>query len=227
MPPYKWPINPGPVIQSFDARRSNPEAGALFVWAVRTVESLHYLDDMDHAYNTSFKVIGGHSHEVLDIAHARWVTSTCITALDLCAAGLGRSFCGHTGQHELDLIDFAVRKSSLSSSTFFQAFRFCFRRRSNKQSGKRAARYKQLPTAAAQWVDAVFVDADYKRIKAARDWMVHSRLPLHYTIATGGPRVRLKLGKVGSELGVRHIVELARDVATRHVSAFVNLLPSI
>jgi hypothetical protein len=219
MPPYTWPNNPGPVIQSFEARRGTPEAGALFVWAVRTVESLHYLDDMDHVYNTSFTVINGHSHEVLDVAHARWATSTCITALDLCAAGLGRSFCGHTSQHELNLIDFAGRKLS-----FLRTFRFCFRR---SQPAKRAARYKQLPTPAAQWVDSVLADADYKRIKATRNWLVHSRLPLHYTIAPGGPRVRLKLGKADSQIGVRDLVVMARHVATRHVSAFVNLLPGI
>jgi hypothetical protein len=169
------------------------------------VESLHYLDDVDRSYDTSHTVIGGHRPDVADVAHARWATGACITALDLCAAGLGRSFCGHAGQRELDLTDFDL----------------------SQPSKLKAARRTQLPTPAAQWIDAVCSDANYKKIKEARNWLVHSHPTQHYTIAIGGPPVRLKLGVGGSQLEVRHIVEVARDVATSHVSTFLKLLAVI
>ena len=100
------------LIQSFETRHTNPSAGALFAWAASTMESLHYLDDIDRVYDTSHTVVGAHHADVVDVAHARWATSTCITALDLCAAGLGRSFCAHSGPRERDLACFDSNQPS-------------------------------------------------------------------------------------------------------------------
>jgi len=108
MPPFIWTSEPTELIQSFETRHKNPLAGALFGWAAWAVESLHYLDDIDRAYDTSHKVIGAHRPDVVDVAHARWATGTCITALDLCAAGLGRSFCAHDGPR--DGVPYMVRR---------------------------------------------------------------------------------------------------------------------
>ena len=44
---------------------------------------------------------------------------------------------------------------------------------------------------------------------------------------TGGPPQRLKLELETTQLEVRHVVEVARDVATRHVAAFLDLLPRV
>ncbi|MGH7183392.1 MAG: hypothetical protein ACREJN_15640 [Nitrospiraceae bacterium] len=85
MPPFTWTIEPTGLIQAFERRHNNPSASALFTWAVRAVESLHYLDDIDRAYDVSHMVTGAHRPDVVDVAHARWATGTCITALDLCA----------------------------------------------------------------------------------------------------------------------------------------------
>src|SRR5262245_44570593 len=104
MPPYQWTTEPLAEIQAFETRRSSPAAGALFMWAVWAVDSLHYLDDVDLSHEKSHLAVGGHRPDVIDVAHARWVTSTCVTAIDLCAAGLGRAFCGHQGAHEFDLM---------------------------------------------------------------------------------------------------------------------------
>src|SRR5262245_13134005 len=103
MPPLVWTCNPGSAIPDFETRHKNPQAAALFAWVQYTVESLYYLDDIDLAFDSSQSVAGGHNPDVVDVAHVRWATSTCITALDLCAAGLGRSFCGHSGPREFDL----------------------------------------------------------------------------------------------------------------------------
>ena len=205
MPPFIWATDPIVLIQSFETRHTNPSAGALFAWAASTMESLHYLDDIDRVYDTSHTVVGAHHADVVDVAHARWATSTCITALDLCAAGLGRSFCAHSGPRERDLA--------------------CFD--SNQPSKRQAAWQARLPQLALRWVNGVLTDADYKKIKAARDWLIHSRLNRHFAISSGGPPQRLKLELQSTQLEVRHIVEVARDVATRHVSEFLSLLPSL
>jgi hypothetical protein len=95
----KW--TPNEVIelaQTFEARHQVPDAGALFLWAAWTVESLQYLDEIDLAYELD-PPAGGHHCDIIDVAHARWATTTSITALDLCAAGLGQAFFEHQGRH--------------------------------------------------------------------------------------------------------------------------------
>jgi hypothetical protein len=149
--------------------------------------------------------IGAHRPDVVDVAHARWATGTCVTALDLCAAGLGRSFCAHGGARELDLA--------------------CFD--SSQPSKRNVACRAQLPPSVLKWVDSVYADSEYKSIKEARDWLVHRRLKRHFALSTGGPLRRLKLELGTMQLEVRDVVEVARDVATRHVAAFLDLLRTV
>src|SRR5258706_7089498 len=172
MPSHNWLTDPVQIIQAFEARHSEPEAGALLSWAVYCVESLHYLDDIDYGYDVSHSVVGGHRPDIADVSHARWSTGTSITALDLCAAGLGRALCGHTSIHEPAMSHFAPRPSS--------------NRRTNRL---RSA----LPPAARQWIDGVFHDTRYSDIKAARDTLTHSRIRRHFTLAINRPPQRLKL----------------------------------
>ncbi len=205
MPPYNWPTDPMDAVRQSEARHKNPAAGALFAWAFWTVDCLHYLDDLDFAYNASPTGSLGHKPDVVDVAHARWATGTCITALDLCAAGLARAFCSHAGPKELDLGDFDPGVSRNAPKT-------------------RAL----LPAAALNWVDTVLADPDYNTVKSARDWLTHSRLPRHFVMAAGGPPQRLSLELPGAvRLPVRQLVELARDLATRHVTAFLTVLPGL
>src|SRR5438874_9903263 len=97
MPACHWPEDPMHVIAQFEARHGNSESGALLLFAVWAVESLYYLGDLDQRLDPSQATIGEHSADVVDVAHARWATGTCITALDLCAAALGRALCAHAG----------------------------------------------------------------------------------------------------------------------------------
>ncbi len=210
MPPFTWIREPTGVIQAFETQHKNALAGALFAWAASAVESLHYLDDIDRTYDDSHAVIGAHRPDVVDVAHARWATGTCITALDLCAAGLGRSFCKHVGPRELDLTCFDSSHSHKWKLERILGWR------------------EQLPPLALQWVDGVCADAGYNKVKEARNWLVHSRLLRHYAIVPGGPPQRLKLGlETTGQMEVRHLVEVARDVATRHIVAFLDLLPRV
>jgi len=199
MAPFNWRVDPTDLIKSFEARHKNPASGALFFWAVWSVESLHYLDDIDRTYDTSHATIGGHRPDIVDVAHARWATATCTTALDLCAAGLGRAFCQQQGTRELALKHFAPNQD----------------------------RRKKLPPAARKWVDAVHADPKYQTIKQSRNFLTHSRIPRHFTLATAGPPQRLELELDGTKVGVRQLIEDARDCATRHVSEFVEKLPQL
>ncbi len=203
MPPFAWASDPIAVIQEFEARHKSPAAGALFMSAISTTESLDYLDDIDRAYDSFHAVVGNQRADVIDVAHARWATSACITALDLCAAGLGRSFCANSGQRELDLGCFDI----------------------NRASKRQLAWQAALPKSALQWVGDVLGDPDYKLMKAVRDSLIHSRLNRHFTMSLSGPSRRLKLEIQSKPMEVRHIVQMARVVATTQLSAFFRLLP--
>ncbi|SRR6266446_3627396 len=141
MPPLNWPLNTGEVIQQFEARHGDPELGGLLFFAVAGVNSLYYLDDLDKNYDCSREAIRGHPHDVIDVAHCRWATGTCITVLDLCAASLGRAFCNHHEDRELSIADFGPKA---------------------RHSESLRAR---LPATALKWIDAVRSDLDYQKIQ--------------------------------------------------------------
>jgi len=194
------------VIRGFEKRHGNPDAGALMACACWTVDCLHYLDDIDRAFDTSSSSAIGHRPDVVDVAHARWATSSCITALDLCAAALGRVFCGHSGLREFDLRDFDP---------------------SGSPRPRVRSRRAQLPQEAVRWVDDVLGDSDYGSVKSARGWLTHSRLKRHFVLDTKGPPKRISLEVNSNRIAVRRLVEVARDSATRWVSDLMNKLPAI
>lgn len=112
MPPHNWQVDPLELIRQFEDRHNSPAGGALLLWAVWTVDSLHYLDDLDLAFTGSLLEMAGHDPSMIDVAHARWAAGTSISSLDLCAAGLGRTFCGQTQPRELDLGNFDPRQKN-------------------------------------------------------------------------------------------------------------------
>jgi hypothetical protein len=197
MPPFEWPSNPVEVISQFEVRHGNPDAGALFLFAVWAVDSLYYLSDIDCTHDLSQDTVAGHRSDVVEVAHARWATSTSITALDLCAAGLGRALCAHTNVRELAISDFHPR-------------------------GRRTHHLRALlPLQALQWVDAVFADPRYKQIKAVRHALTHARVARHFTL----PRQRLRIQIKNDRLDVPSIIDYAKNVATTHVSTLLTTLP--
>ena len=202
MPSWKWRSGQLDAIPSFEKRHGSPGAGVLFSWAARAVESLHYLDDLDRQFGEGPRA--DHDLDLIDVTHARWATTTSITALDLCAAGLGRVFCGNTNPRR----EFALRYFDSANSHRAEHFR------------------DSIPENVVAWVDAVLRDDRYVEIKQARDWLTHSRLTRHFAIGPVGRR-RLRLGLESGEVEVRRLVEDARDVASDHVSAFVDLLSAI
>ena len=110
--PYNWNGSPHDTINAFAKRYENVECSALISWAVFSVECLHYLSDLDSAQAGASSTFDGHTANTIDIAHVRWATGTSVTALDLCAAGLGRAFCGIVdGDREDRLSDWSLRES--------------------------------------------------------------------------------------------------------------------
>ena len=151
---YAWSVEPMDVISAFEKRHAQPDSGALLAWAALSVDSVHYLADIDKEFEARPEIAGDHSPDIADVAHARWATGTCITSLDLCAAALGRTFCGHTSARELALADFDPSKSPKRASALLA----------------------KLPASARDWIKDVLGDPRYKEIKTARDWLTHSRV---------------------------------------------------
>src|SRR4051812_1807307 len=107
MPTITWPKTPGDIVAAFEQRRPNRgDTGALMMWATFTVEGIYYLSDLDDAYRAGSVSSLGHQPETIEISHIRWAAGTAITALDLCAAALGREFCECNGPHEYSLRNF-------------------------------------------------------------------------------------------------------------------------
>jgi hypothetical protein len=201
MPIAFWRRDPITVLQGFESRRQGRgSTGALILWAVWATESLYYLDDLDSTYSTkSGQQITHHPH-VIDIAHVRWGTSTSITALDLCAAALGRDCCNWTKATEPDLRDFDS---------------------SSRKKGASALR-GTLPPVATNWIDAVLADNRYKEIQGARNPLIHSRLIRN--LSMGDPRTTFVITDTGNKYAARDLVTLAKDLATDKVSDFLDVV---
>lgn len=204
MPSAHWQTKPSEAIVAFEKRHPNPEAGALLLWAYSSADALHYLADLDAAYETSRSVPGGHPPDIVDVAHVRWAAGTCITALDLCAAGLARAFGGHPGPKEFDLGDFSRTPPSKATTTVINA----------------------IPPPAFRWIHAVLADSAFVEMKAARDTLTHRRLPRHLYASLGStasdPRLDLQVGT--QRIPARRLIEDARDLATRHLGNLLTLL---
>ena len=202
MPIFTWPVDIGLTTKEFEQRYSNPVAGKLLRVATSCVDELHYLDEIDRAFDCTRQPPESHQRGVVDFAHARWATGTCITAVDLCAAALGRAVGGYADRNELGLGDFA--KPTKRGST-------CLGR---------------MPAPALDWVKAAIGDPQYAKLINARHALTHSWLPAHFTLVTGsGPAKRLDLTVLGENVPLRQLVVDARDFAAAHVPSLITQLP--
>jgi hypothetical protein len=94
MAPHLWtPLDPMTVDQQFN-RRHGPAMTLpqSFIWAVWAAEGSDYLDKLDATHpGSSAHVQPTNTHpDLVDISHVRWATGNAITAIDLCAATMGR-----------------------------------------------------------------------------------------------------------------------------------------
>lgn len=109
MAPKLWPLDPASVNNNYNKRHpAEPPLPGTFIWATWTAAGSDHLQRLD--------AISPVDDGLIDISHVRWATMNAITAIDLCAATMGRVFCDHTAKKELDLRAFD-RKSTAASGT--------------------------------------------------------------------------------------------------------------
>ena len=191
-----------------DERYVDRGASPMLLWAAWTVEGLDYLADIDAALPPSRH---RHNHEAVDLAHARWATVDAATAIDLCAAALGRMHRGYPkGSFEMD---FGVARKDAALLAL---------------------------DAPGVWIRGVDEADDYAQVRDLRDALVHRtasrRIELKIASSLGATgvgtstrtsRARLHLSDPSEAIAVEELVLLCRDVARRHVSAFLTSLENL
>jgi hypothetical protein len=200
-----WTVDPLEANQRLDERYPGREAGQLAAWAAWTVEGMDYLADIDSQRPATYS--GQEEQRAIDLSHARWATVDAVTAIDLCAAALGRMHCGYPDERGREM-DFGNAK---------------------KNSKLRDRRDCQL------WIEAVTSDPAYDQTWKLRDALVHrtARSPIHVALSpalgalgVGGgarfSRVRLHLSDPEAAIPVGELVPRCRDLARRHVEAFLS-----
>ncbi len=210
MNPGLWPRNPEEVSRDFDARHG---AGTLpqnsFMWAVWTAEGSDYLEKLDAAsYPGGSVPPGAPNPGLVDISHVRWATANAITAIDLCAATIGRlPFCGPPGAKELSL-----RHFDPACPPRYQA--------------AVAARRASLPQDFLQWVDDTLADQRYIDLHGARNPFTHSWLQRHLYAGVGGHADRTRFEVLGTSLrtNARDMVVTSASLALDRVRAFVEVV---
>jgi hypothetical protein len=166
------------------------------LFAVWTVDSLYYLQDLDDTHDLLQPTVAGHRPDVVEVAHSRLATGACVTALDLCVVALGRALCGYTGKRELAVSDVYRKQNRIPSLRTL------------------------LPHQALQWVDAAIADPQYKQIKAVRNALTHARVLRHFTL----PRRRLEIQIKNDRFDVPTVIRYAMGLGTKHVSELLTIL---
>jgi hypothetical protein len=199
-----WTTKPKVDIHSACSNCSDPEVEGLMTWAIEAVESLAYLDDLDcRAFAGRSAELLGHPNRIVNGAHVRWATGTALTALDLCAAALGRAWPSagaYRGTREADL-------RSFYGST-----------------GPKPA-LGALPVTAQSWVTDVCTDARYGDVLLARKPMVHGRTGRVLKVAAAGSVERddFTLSN-GATKTAQQLIEASRSLAESAVSDFLTRL---
>lgn len=177
--PYTW-RNPwssiAPAVQQWG------RGAGLLLWASWTVDSLHYLEELDRAvFDGRVEAASRYERDTLDLAHGRWTLASALTALDLCGAALARSkLAVGSDRREVSLGEIGPND-----------------RRAEK-------RFHQLPDPAKEWVVRTLTDDDYRLLTALRHPMTHSSVgrSIHRVLGSSAglqPRVSFKMPQ--SELG--------------------------
>ena len=203
-----WTKDPVTIVRDFETRNGQTWLSPLSMWAVWAVESLHYLDDLDASQADYPNAVGAHHADIVDIAHVRWAAGTAITALDLCAAALGRMYCGWSKKHEPDLRYFDLQARAKDAATLRRA----------------------LPPPMSLWVDRVLADGRYKMIQDARNRFTHAFMNRSLIRGDeGGHRSRTQFrdGQSNTSWGSRDIVVAAKECASDHVDRFLREVDAI
>jgi len=206
-----WVKDPVTVVQGYEARHGKSQLASLLLWATWAVEGLYYLDDLDATIQAGYpNSVSSHHPDVVDIAHVRWATGTAITAIDLCAAVLGRLYCGWTNSKEMDLRDFDPLI---------------------KNNSKRIAKVRSaLPPSALAWVDNVLADAHYQNFQGARNQFTHAWLNRDLqcgSVSGHASRTAFKITPTNIGIGARDLVYQSKEFSGQHVKAFLGIIDAL
>ena len=189
--------------RAFEVMRQwpDPECSALVSWAVRDVESLHYLADLDSHVIEGRNALG-HSLPTVDNAHPKWAATTAMSTVDRCAAALARA-------------DRLPKRSN--------------REYSIQEIERNPPKKRLLQEASSDWIDSVLHHRRYAQLKSVRDPIVHGRharvvqLSTRDEWSTQRDIIRLE-GSEPPEIEVGDVVVRARDFATDHIESVLTLI---
>lgn len=205
---------------------NNPQHGAighLATAAARAAESLVYLADIDDLRFNGTWHEDSYQNDTVDDGHVRWASAGALTSLDLCIAAAAR------------LGGFAQRPPQSRGEDSIRDFY-----RIEHSGAVKDNRHLVLPPWRA-WIDSVVADTRYDKLLRVRNALVHADAFRNVRGTIGGAisghsmRYGYNVGPLvppvqdSSHLTImaRDVVELSRDVALKHVSAFVAVLKSI
>ena len=198
---YSWPKDPIRTLQGFEARALSQGArgdhSALVIWAVWTVDSLFYLEEIVNADRTDLSLYAPHNPATKAVAHLRWAAGSAITAIDLCAAVAARELGLWTGGNEFDA-----------------------RKLVNKRNDLPAVVVGGWPPDILRWLEDLTMDPDYPIILGARHPLTHARVIRHFT--TADRSIRIDMG--GTLYTTDELIVLARKLATKQVEAFLDVV---
>ncbi len=196
--PHDWTLDPMAVAHALGQANDHADGwrAADFVGVASSiVDGLHYNVDLQARIPVGEGSLG-YGNGRVELAHARWAATDSIAAIDLCAAVLGRLLTDRfprpgTGR-EMDFVDAHDRLGDHPG--------------------------------ASPWMVAVAKDGDYELVNAFRQAAVHRLIHRHVVVGgttDGTVRTSWSAGLNGPQEEVRALPVLARDVATRHVEAFL------
>jgi hypothetical protein len=197
MAPQLWPLDPAAVDTKYKKRHpAEPTLPNTFIWATWTAAGSDYLQRLD-----ADAPIDG----LIDISHVRWAAMNAITAIDLCAATMGRLFCDHTDTKELDLRAFD-RNSNRGADELRDA----------------------LPEKFLDWVKTTLADQRYKDVLNARNPLTHCHLNRHLSMGTALPtekdRTKFPVDGRAHPVNARDLVVMSAELALDRVRAFIEVV---
>ena len=226
MAPELWPLDPAQVDTNYKKRHAaEPTLPNTFIWATWTAAGSKYLQQLDAA--------GAVDDGLIDISHVRWATMNAITAIDLCAATMGRLFCDHTGTNELDLRAFdrrsnrGKRRQTRGRVLSIVMNWFCPKPAENSRASADELLAK-LPDAFRDWVTTTLADQRYKDVLKLRNPLTHAHLNRHLTGGTAPPtrneRTKFPVPRRAHPMNAGDVVDMSAELALDRVRAFVEAI---
>jgi hypothetical protein len=193
--PYAWSLDPLAVSRRLGEANDHENGwrAADFVGIAATiVDGIQYNVDIQTRIPPGEGSLGYRNDQV-ELAHARWAAMDAIAAIDLCAAALGRL-----------LTDRYPRPGSGREMDF-----------------REAQEHLRGHLSAGRWVAAVATDSEYALVSTFRQAAAHRSIHRH-AVAGRPDQASWLAGLDGPTQGVRALPIVARDVAGRHVEAFLQ-----